>query len=785
VHDSEPLNLVRRLIEDGGVPPETVRESLRLLDELAAGHDGPLPDLGELLVDQGYLAPEKLPQGPGSSRAFGKYLRLSLLGTGACGEVWKAYDWRLRRWVALKLLKHREPEEIARFRREAQAAAGLDHPSIATVYESGEIDGVPYIAMRLVRGTELLSVPRDDHRLLVRLVRDAARALHFAHERGVVHRDIKPSNILVEEGRVVVTDFGLAKRMDLASSLTASGNLMGTPAYMPPEQAAGLLSKVGPRSDVYSLGATLFELVTGRPPFQAGDLYKLLAKVMDGHPLSPRLLNPKIDPDLDTILLRCLEKEPRQRYPTADRLAEDLTRWLDGEPILARPPTALRVWVRGCFRRRRIFGAAALFVVLATAATIAVPRWRKERALRKERERELLEARRREEGAARARERALLHLEAARGNTQQLRLRLADPRISQEEMALVVRRVLDDFRNALRLCPDLPEAHLGMARVYILVRMDESAISELDRVIELSPDLATAYLDRARIRAETLEYLNHESSLPNTLVQELRRKIEFDLSRVRSLSREQTEILCAQAFLDFGEGRYARSLDLLKQYVTIHAGDARARELLGHSLYHLGRHADAEAEFDRALSVDAYGPTIYNHRAIVRHKQGNDVGAIEDFTESIRRRPQSAAPAFYGRGKSHFALKQFDRAIEDASEAIQRDPRHSKSFELRGVAKEEKGEWSGAIEDLTRAIDLARPEDNVHLTYHSRGRAYRKSGEVHRAIADYTRSVEIKPEYAEGWHSRGLAYLSLKRYSDAVTDFTRAVEKKPEWGEAY
>ncbi|MEX0586844.1 MAG: serine/threonine-protein kinase, partial [Pirellulales bacterium] len=274
---------------------------------------------------------------------FGDYAPLEELGRGGMGMVYKAHQISLGRTVALKMiLRGAMPSsaDLARFRTEAESAAQLDHPSIVPIYEVGEQQGQPFFTMKYVPGTTLTRRLADgplEPREAASILAPICRAIHYAHERGVLHRDLKPSNILIdEEGRPHVSDFGLAKRVEAEEHLTLSGAVLGTPSYMAPEQAAGSRGNLGPASDVYSLGTILYQMLTGRPPFQAASPVETVLLVLEQEPLPPRLLNPRADRELEMIALKCLQKPPELRYPSAKALADDLDAYLADEPISAR-----------------------------------------------------------------------------------------------------------------------------------------------------------------------------------------------------------------------------------------------------------------------------------------------------------------------------------------------------------------------------------------------------------------------------------------------------------------
>src|SRR5258705_3220225 len=337
---------------------------------------GLLYDEDENTTDQEPMPRRKHGMSPVKMLAdFGDYELLEEIGRGGQGVVYRAHQKSLNRTVALKVIglgPWATEAHLKRFRREAEAAANLDHPFIVPIHEVGERDGCCYFSMNFIEGGQLDEVVKGapmSIRQAAELIAKVARTVHYAHEHGILHRDIKPGNILLDtKGEPHLTDFGLARLVEAESTVTRTLEAMGTPSYMAPEQAAGNNADVGKATDVYGLGAVFYELLTGHPPFAGGTTFEIVRLVLDTEPRQPRLLNPKVDRDLSTICLKCLEKDPERRYSSALALAEDLEHWLKHEPIVARHTVVFtrgRKWVR---RNPTSALVAASLIALAAAA---------------------------------------------------------------------------------------------------------------------------------------------------------------------------------------------------------------------------------------------------------------------------------------------------------------------------------------------------------------------------------------------------------------------------------
>jgi tetratricopeptide (TPR) repeat protein len=451
-------------------------------------------------------------------RTISNYEVRGVLGRGGMGVVYKAWQKALNRMVALKMIlasEHAGADHLERFRKEAEAAAQLQHPNIAQIHEVGEADGHPFMALEYVEGGTLadkLDGTPQPYRQAAQLVETLARAMQHAHERGIVHRDLKPANVLLMAakdsdatangyGVPKITDFGLAKRLDVDTNQTQSGAILGTPSYMAPEQATGNVRAIGPGTDVYALGAILYDLLTGRPPFKSATLLDTLEQVKSVEPVPPARLEPKVPRDLETICLKCLRKEPDKRYTSAKALADDLRHFLNGEPIAARPTPA---WERAWKWSRRRPAAAALLVVSVLAGLgLLIGSWGYSATMHAAAEREARLRRQAEDNFRHA-------LDAVDEMLTEVgAVDLADVPQMEEVRAKLLHRAQDLFQ---KFPPDqstdptfrrvVARAHGRLGDIQALLENRDEALAAYDQAISLGEELLVESPDDAAVRRE-------------------------------------------------------------------------------------------------------------------------------------------------------------------------------------------------------------------------------------------------------------------------------------------
>jgi TolB-like protein/Flp pilus assembly protein TadD len=613
-------------------------------------------------------------------REFGDYELLEEIGRGGQGVVFRAWQKSLNRTVAVKIIgigRLTTNTHLKRLRREAEAAAKLNHPGIVPVYEVGERDATYYFSMRFVEGDCLDDVIYRGSisvREAAELMAKVARTVHYAHEHAILHRDIKPGNILLDaNGEPHLTDFGLARLIDQGSTVTGSLEIMGTPSYMAPEQAVGNNAAVSRATDVYGLGAVLYELLTGNPPFAGGTTYETIHLLLDSEPQQPRLLNRKIDRDLSAVCLKCLEKNPRYRYSSALELAEDLERWIWHEPIRAKRSgffTRVRKWVR---RNPTIAALITLSIVLA--ASLGVMTWERESV-------RMIPA-----GIA------VLPFENLSDN---------------KEDAFFADGVQDDILTKLAKIADLKV----ISRTSVMGYRGKRDLRQIGRALGVTHVLegtARRSGGRVRVNAQLVDTrtdtgvwaddyereLKDAFVIPSEIAQKVAEEMHAKISAAEKASIQEPPTTDLAAY-----DLYVRANNLL---LTSFSSAARAKLLQAADLLN-------QAVARDPLFFHAYCQLAHTHGLLyllgVDHTPERLASMEQAVQAAVRLRPD-AGEAHLARAENlYFGYLDYDGALAQLEMASRSLPNNLQVFAVQGYIQRRQGRWEESTRNLERAIDL-------------------------------------------------------------------------------
>jgi tetratricopeptide (TPR) repeat protein/tRNA A-37 threonylcarbamoyl transferase component Bud32 len=719
----------------------------------------------------GPVVPEGIPDLP-------RYEVRERIGEGVTALVYRAWDRELKRVVALKVLRESAGlSEVSRvrFRREAQAAAGLVHPNVVTVYDAGESAGRLYIVMELLEGRSLRELLKDRNatqKATLQLIEKVARGVAAAHEKGIVHRDLKPANILVSaSGEPKVGDFGLAHLVDSDSAMTRTGTVLGTPLYMSPEQVEGNLKEQTPRTDVYALGAILYEALTGTPPHDGATIPELYRQIVEDEPRMPRDLNPKISKDLETVLLQALDKDPARRYPTAAAFADDLAGILEGEAIRARRAgAAYRLFRR--VRKHPIVAVGLLAVVgILGVWIVSVYTARKHDALRGRQE--VYEA---------SIEKADRLWQKATGL-----FRAGHP--SPDVFVGTLEQALSQYQAAAAASPGKPYPWLMKGRCLILMGRRPEAESAWTEALRLDSAYGPALFERGKSSLGVYMRLGLqrrpaaggsgpgvEPPDPESVeTKSWRKKGEQDLAAARTTKDlDKPSLSYLEGMLELGQGHHVQAVEAFGVYVGEYPWDADAMTYLGAAHYRLGKLEEARKDWARALELQP---------SAVRHKlMGDALCGLRKYPEAIDHYTRALAldsgdiAARCNRGLAHQAIGNTPAALEDYDAALALNPRFARAFNSRGIAWFERRDYDRALEDFERAADC---NEFYAETHNNLGNTHVRRHEIEEGIKEYGIAIEINPGYGQAHFNRGISQLLKGDLDAAIRDFERACAIDP------
>ncbi len=719
---------------------------------------GPLADEAEEKESTSPLRDSARSQAANILMDFGDYELLEEIGRGGQGVVYRARQKSLNRTVALKVIglgQWATQAHLKRFRREAEAAANLDHPCIVPIYEVGEREGSCYFSMKFIEGGQLDEVAKRtpiSSRNAAELIAKLARTVHYAHEHGILHRDIKPGNILLDtQGEPHLTDFGLAQLLETKSTVTRTMEVLGTPSYMAPEQAVGNNARVGRATDVYGLGAVFYQLLTDHPPFAGGTTFETIRLVLDSEPRQPRLWNPKIDRDLATICLKCLEKDPQRRYSSALVLAEDLERWLKHEPIRAKPSGFFMHGRKWLWRNPTTAGLIASLVTLGIGVGVIV--WKSELVRRPTPASiavlpflDLSQAKDQEyfcDGMSEEILDALAKVDGLRvvARTSSFSFKGKNVNVSEVGKKLNVENVLEGSLrrngNRIRISAQLVNARNGF-RLW-----SETYELELKDVFALQDEITRSIVDALKIKlaislpaheqrnTEAYDlylqglYFSNKSS-----EEDLRRALNFfqrALEKDPTFSRAWTGISKVWYFLAdvyvkpldaYPLSREAafKALALDEKDAEAHCYLSEAKRVLDWDL------AGEEAELNRALQLDPNSAPAHFFSALLPLFRGELKEGLRLVLEAEKLDPVSPITSYVATA-AYLANDRIDDAIVEGQRTLQLDPNYFYLDSNLAAAYRENGNFAEAIALYTKAQEATHvPSSGLAITYARMGR---------------------------------------------------------------
>lgn len=769
-------------------------------------------------------------------RTLGPYKIIEVIGLGGMGKVFRAYHPELEREVAIKVM-HSDVEsqkQLKRFFVEAKLMAKLNHPSIVSVYDVGAIDEQNYIVMDYIKGESLRYFIMEKFfspKKSIEIIRQVALAMHYAHENGVIHRDLKPANIMIDKDTKlpVVMDFGLAKDLHPSGEVTRSGEILGTPRYMSPEQAEGKQNLVGAHTDVYSLGTVLYELLTHEPAVPGNDPAGIIYNILYLEVIPPRKKNSNLSHGIEAICLKCLEKNIKNRYRTAKALADDIERLLNGEMIKARPGIRKRIF-RKIKRHKRIFTIAAIFLFSLAILSMTMYSFRLVRDdnyvqnLLQKAQQTLTNA-----TTAKMLKEKFPNVNEYATTRKQLEQEVEQSLTKHMHSRLYLEQALIILPNNEKIKNDLYhiEKEIGflalLGKKYFLSELSFAHCKKLTEKEEAKEFFSLVSKTKSDLRKQHVRRLHKimrglENSPPEAGMLD-----EYVIETVRM--GESYIVRTLVPYLKYGnkwqKSIAIESLGKIGNRYTKYKGSDVVQWLIGileeikidgeleeaeKIVWALGRLRDQRAnQVVDEFRMKSGQHSVFWNKTIIPYKwiplgnavlqtakaycdrgkgwffKGDRKKAIADFKKAIEKKSDLFF-AYNALGICYYDLKQFDLAIENYSKAISISPREPKGYSNRGECYQEMKLFAKAIADYTQAINV---DKNFHYAYANRAKCYRVQKNIKLAIINYTIAIEISPPNEVYYTDRGNCYRQNDEMDKALADHATAIQINGKYSEAY
>ncbi|RMG16646.1 MAG: serine/threonine-protein kinase [Planctomycetota bacterium] len=653
---------------------------------------------------------------------FGPYDIIGEIARGGMGIVYRARQRSLKRIVALKVMKEGEnasEKQIRRFKRETEAAAKLQHPNIVAVHEVGCHEGFHYFTMDLIEGDPLDAIVKRKEKLPVErvltIVQEVAHAIHYAHGKGIIHRDLKPANVLLDtDGHPKVTDFGLAKQIDHKSMLTRTGAVVGTPFYMPPEQARGDVD-IDQRADVYALGVILYELLTLKLPFHGETTMEVYHKILEEEPIPPRKHDSRIDKDVNTIVLKAMEKDLARRYQTAQELAEDIERYLQGDPIKARPLGPIGRAIKKAKKNMPVVVISTI-TALALSGSLGLLYWKHRERIRVEEE------------------------------------------INRDHE-------WTSFKNDVGQKRAGAQSHINSAVARLRERDPQGALADLDEALRSLEELPLLAQDANYTRWNTVErnqgYLDQEKERTEAIYQ----RIYLEMGKAHAVQGTPEALARAQELFQEGLAHASTKTEPGALLLRLEVGRTYAAQ------------GNYEKALSTLAEILAQAPDHMETRLAlgrVHAQAGEPLKALEAFTQVIETEVK-AVRAYLARGETNMLLGRYDDALRDFGKALDLDDDSFEGYVWRGRAHQALGHYTEAQEDLTEAIDIT---PSLPDGYYYRAELHFAQGKYQQAAKDYEVAISRSAQFYPAYVGLGRAQERMLQYDRARQQYEDVVSSE-------